>query len=76
MSSSKKINLQRDLAAGVYLPEAPSPPVTPYPPLTYCTFTCIQYTCSHREGRGGGERGNSSQSWVANSNMTDCTFSL
>jgi hypothetical protein len=26
MSSSKKIDLSRDFAAGVYLPEAPSPP--------------------------------------------------
>jgi hypothetical protein len=36
--------------AGVYLPEAPSPPMTPYPPpLT----RCIVYTYSHREVGGG-----------------------
>ncbi len=51
MSSSKKIDLWRDFAAGVYLSEAQNP----MPPLhtEYCT--CIQYTYSHREGGGGGE---------------------
>ncbi len=44
----------------------------------------VQYTYSHREGRGGGElnqregeRGNRGehrlQSWVENANMTECT---
>jgi hypothetical protein len=32
MLSSKKIDLYRDFADGVYLSEAPSPPLTPYPP--------------------------------------------
>jgi hypothetical protein len=55
-------------------------PGTPYPP-PYTLYTCIQYTYSHREGGGElnqreGERGNSSQSWVENINMTDCISSL
>jgi hypothetical protein len=29
------IDLKRDFAAGVYLSEAPSPPMTPYLPITY-----------------------------------------
>jgi hypothetical protein len=43
----------------------------------------VQYTYSysHREGRGElrqreGERGNSSHSWVENTNMNDCISSL
>jgi hypothetical protein len=35
---------KRDFAAGVFLSEAPSPPLTPYPP----TYMCILYT-----GKGG-----------------------
>ena len=31
MSSSNKIDLYRDFAAGVYLSEAPFLPMTPYP---------------------------------------------
>jgi hypothetical protein len=46
MSSSKKIYLLWDFAAGVYLSEAR----TPYPPHTL--YTCIQHTYSHREGGG------------------------
>jgi hypothetical protein len=49
----------------------------------HCLSTCIQYTYSHREGAEGGRveperrlRGNSSQSWIENTNMTDCTSSL
>ncbi len=49
MSSSKKIDLKRDFAAGVYLSEAQNPP----PP--YTLYTWIQYTYSHREGGGGVE---------------------
>ncbi len=66
----------RDYAAGFYLSEAQNPK----PPNTL-------YTCIHciliRTGKGGGDlkrrgdyRGNSSQSWVENTNMTDCIFSL
>jgi hypothetical protein len=46
MSSTKKIDLQRDFAAGVYLSEAQNP--IPFP--LYTLYTCIQYTCLHREG--------------------------
>ncbi len=46
----------------------------------YTLYTCIQNTYSHREGRGvrgrfepeRRKRGNSSQSWVENTNITDC----
>jgi hypothetical protein len=54
----------------------------PIPPPPLHTYTCIQYTYSHREGGGGefnqkeGERGNSSKSWVENTNLTDCISSL
>ena len=40
MSSSKNIDLERDFAAGVYLPEAQNP-VTPYP-LTHCRYLFTQ----------------------------------
>ncbi len=43
-----KIDLQRDFAAGVYLPEVQNP----IPPPPYTLYTCIQYTYSHWEGRG------------------------
>jgi hypothetical protein len=46
MSSSKKIDLERDFAACVYLSEAQNP----IPP--YTLYTCIQYTYSDREGGG------------------------
>ncbi len=55
----------------------------PHIPPPYTLYTLIQYSYSHRErGSGGGwnlregERGNSSQSWVENTNMTDCISSL
>jgi hypothetical protein len=49
-----------------------------YTPLD-TLYTCIQYTYSHR-GKGGGgranqregSRGNSSQSRIENTNMSDC----
>ncbi len=41
MSSSKKINLQRDFAAGVYLSEAQNPILLPVPPHTL--YTLIEY---------------------------------
>jgi hypothetical protein len=63
MSSSKKIDLYKDFAAGVYLPEVQSP----IPPLPHYIRYAVQYTYSHRErGRRGelnhrkGRRGNSS----------------
>jgi hypothetical protein len=58
-------------------------PHTP-PPISHFTLqTCIKYTYSHREGGRGwemnqreGERGNSSQSWIENTNITGCTSIL
>ncbi len=54
--------------------------MTHTPPPPYALYTCILYTYSHREGgemkKRKGYRGNSSQSWVENTNMTDCIFSL
>ncbi len=43
-------------------------PRTPYPPPTHCI--CVY--CIHIH-TGGGERDNTSQSWVGNTNMTDCS---
>ncbi len=48
MSSSKNVELWRDLAGGVYQPETHNPVPTP----AYTLFTCIQYTYSHRGGGG------------------------
>jgi hypothetical protein len=53
-------------------------PRTPYPPYTLCMYPCIQYTLFTQGGGGGvnqrgGERGNRSQSWLENTNMTECT---
>ncbi len=52
MSSSIKTDLYRAFAAGVYLSEAPSYPMIPYPPPPYTLHTCILYTYSHKEGGG------------------------
>jgi hypothetical protein len=41
MSSSKKIDLYRDYATGLYLSEAQNPTAPPY-----TLYTCIQYTYS------------------------------
>jgi hypothetical protein len=52
MSSSKKIDMQWDFAAGVY----PSETQNPIPhPLHTVQYMCKQFTYSHREGGGGGE---------------------
>jgi hypothetical protein len=72
-----------DFAAGVYLSEAPSSPVTPYL-FTHCirVYCILIHTGKVGIGRMNqmnqreGYRGNSSQSWVENTNMTDCIFSL
>ncbi len=64
MSLAKKIDLERDFAAGVYLR-----PRTSNPPLTHCIR--VDSILIHTwKGGGGelnqreGERGSSSQSWV------------
>ncbi len=46
MSSSKKIDLERDFAAGVYLSEAQNP--IPAPSLLHTVYV---YTSSHGGGR-------------------------
>jgi hypothetical protein len=51
MQSSKKIDLLRDFAAGVYRSEAQNP----IPPINTVQYMGTQYTHSHREG-GRGER--------------------
>jgi hypothetical protein len=85
MSSPKKIDLKRDFAAGVYLSEVQNP-ITPLLPFTHCIRVFrIQFLfpCTGDGGGGGrelnqrkGDRANSSQSWVENTNMTDCLSSL
>ncbi len=73
MSSSKKIYLKRDFAAGVFLPEASSPPMTLNPPPPYILY--IRVYSIRGEGRANqrkGQRGNSLQSWVENTNTTNC----
>ncbi len=73
-------------AQGVYLSEAQNPIPSPPPYTLYIQYTCIHYTVylfTQGRGEGGGElnqregeRGNSSQSWVENSNNTDFISSL
>jgi hypothetical protein len=82
-SSSKKIDLKRDFAAGIYLSEVQNPPPPPARCTVYNTRTCMQYTYSHIEEWGGGElnqreveKGNRSQRCVENTNMTDCISCL
>ncbi len=62
----------------------PRPRTPDLPPLTHCVRKYSTY--SHREGVGegggrelnhrAGKRRNSSQSWVENTNMTDCISCL
>jgi hypothetical protein len=52
MSSSKKIDLQRDFAAGVYLTEDQNP-IPNSPPLTHCIRLYSILTVFTQE-RGGG----------------------
>jgi hypothetical protein len=79
MASSKKIDQKRDFAAGVYLSEAQNPVAH-----THCIGVYVQYTVlvhTRKRGMGlnqrEGERGNTGeyrcQSWVENTNMTECT---
>jgi hypothetical protein len=54
----KKFTSKRDFAAVVYLSEAPSPPMAPYPSLplhTVYVHTVLIHTGKGEEGRGGGE---------------------
>jgi hypothetical protein len=78
MSSSEKIDLLSDFAAVFFI--CLRPRTSYHPPL----HTIYVYTLIHT-GKGGfggkrveseiGESGNSSQSWVENTNMTDCISS-
>jgi hypothetical protein len=76
------MDMLRDFASGAYLSETQNP-IPPPPHLAQCTlYTYIGIVYLFTQGRperGGGvepERGNSSQSWVENTNMTDCNSSL
>jgi hypothetical protein len=68
-----------DFAAVVYLSESQNS-ITPRPLHNVYMYTVYFFT----QGKGGGgfeleksgERGNISQSWVKNTNMTDCISSL
>jgi hypothetical protein len=67
MSSSKNFDLQSVFSAGVYLSEAQNPSIRVYSILIHT---------GNRRGVGelnqrDGERGNSSQSGVENTNMAD-----
>jgi hypothetical protein len=75
------MHLHRNFVAGVYLSEAQNP-ILPPPP--YTLYSIRLYSMLIRTGKGGwpgwvgefnhreGGRGNSSQSCVENTNMTDC----
>jgi hypothetical protein len=54
MLSSKKIDLLRDLAAGFYMSEAPSPPMPHTPPLLHNVYVYTVYLFTEGRGRGGG----------------------
>jgi hypothetical protein len=69
MSSSKKLTLLRNYAAGDFLSEAHTEPHTSPPPYTLYTVYC---TYSHREGGMESwirENMRWAQSWVKNTNM-------
>jgi hypothetical protein len=54
MSSLKKNYMKRDFVTGVYLSEAPSPPMTPYPPHSVYAYTVYLFTQGTGDGGGGG----------------------
>ena len=54
MLLSKKIDMERDFAAGFLSVWGPFPSYEPYLP-PYTLYTCIQYTYSHNILKGGGE---------------------
>ncbi len=77
-SSKKKFTCKGTLRQQVLICLRPR---TPYPlPLKHCirVYSLSTGTYLHREGEGRdlnqreGDRDNSSQSWVENTNMTDC----
>jgi hypothetical protein len=76
MSSSKQIDMQRDFASDNYLSKAR----TPYHPPLHTVYSILIHTGKRRsEGelnQRERESGNSSQSWVENNNMAECTSSL
>jgi hypothetical protein len=74
MSSYKKIICKGTLRLVFYLSEAPSPPMTPFPP--YTLYMCILYTYLHRKGGGELTREKVREVTVENTNMTDCITSL
>jgi hypothetical protein len=79
MSLCKKLTCKGTLRLVFYLSEdLPPPPYNPHsPPLTHNIL--IHTEKRERGGRANqrvGLRGNSSQSWVENTNMTDCISSL
>jgi hypothetical protein len=70
-----------DFATG-YLSETQNPIPHP-PPSLHTMYVYTIYTYSHGKGGRGrdldkkeGQRGSSSQSWVENTNKTDCISSL
>jgi hypothetical protein len=78
MSSSKTIDLSMDFAACVYLFEAQIPIPPPHNTVyvyTVYLFTQVKWESLTRE-KGIVASGNSSQSWVENTNMTYCISSL
>ncbi len=62
----KKLTCKGTLRQVFYLSEAPSPPMTLYPPPPYTLYRCIQYLFTQGRGRGAYQRtcqrGNSPQS--------------
>ncbi len=72
------MDLKRDFAAGVYLSEAKNP--IPLPLHTVNEYTVYLFTQGRGEGGEVNQRegywGNSSQTRVENTNMTECISSL
>ncbi len=76
MSASKQIYLEGDFAAGVFLSDTH----LLHPHHLYTMYSYMHFFTQGGGMGGGGDksegyRGNSSQSWVENTNMTDCISS-